>query len=510
MIGCWAQRLMDYVRCALDLTLSRSVSDPEPTAPASGYGPRYVELLDAAAARLLSPQDPARLVQDLFELIAGELRLDVFFNYRLGEDGALHLLASGGISGEAAEAGARLELGVAVCGCVARDRTPAHVTAVHQSDDPLHAFIKGVGLQVYACTPMVAGERLLGTLGFGRRWTSRFEPDELQFLRAITHHLAVAHEHLRHVAAMRRGEQRLSAVLDNASVAILSVDEAGRCDYLNPAAERLLRLTPAQAGDRVLVDLLGADDRLRLALAAGVRQTGETAIKNERIVAFSTSPTAEAGRVGAIVELREITAERRLGAARELLMREVDHRARNALAIVQSVVRLTSADDPLQFKAAIVGRVEALARAQTTLTQGDWEGGGLAGICRDELIAIATPQQFDVHGPDLVLPPEQVQPLGMILHELATNAAKHGALSASQGRVELCWSRCEAGTINLHWRETGGPEVTCPQRLGFGSRLVRQLAVQLKARVDHEWASDGLQVRIQVPAAMQNTTPAAC
>lgn len=180
-------------------------------ASVNGRPLRFLALIAEAAAQLLAADDPSGMVDDLFRLIQAELRLDVFFNYRLAEAGVLELEAHGGLTPAEAEAGARLELGQAVCGQVARDRKPCHAMAVQSSDDPTMAFVRQVGLNAYACTPLVQGGQLLGTLGFGRRWAERFDEDELNFLHTICHYVTLAkhrlrtEQELRHALAVQEG-----------------------------------------------------------------------------------------------------------------------------------------------------------------------------------------------------------------------------------------------------------------------------------------------------------------
>lgn len=157
---------------------------------------RYLALVEKVASQLLSAAEPAGMVDELFALIHDELRLDVFFNYRFA-DGRLELEAHGGLSPAQAEAAAVVEIGSAVCGCVARDRVAVHATAIQASDEAMVAFVKAVGLDTYACTPLVQGGTLIGTLGFGRRWADRFEQDELHFLHTISHYVALAKHRLR-------------------------------------------------------------------------------------------------------------------------------------------------------------------------------------------------------------------------------------------------------------------------------------------------------------------------
>jgi two-component sensor histidine kinase len=169
---------------------------------------RRLALVAEAAEQLLAADDPARMVDELFALIQSELRLDVFFNYRV-EGCRLVLEAHGGLTPEQASAAAELDLGQAVCGCAARDRQRLHVTCVQSSLDPMVAFVRQVGLDAYACTPLLYGDMLIGTLGFGRRWADRFTHEELRFLHTLCHFVSLAKYRLLVERELRTGlEQR--------------------------------------------------------------------------------------------------------------------------------------------------------------------------------------------------------------------------------------------------------------------------------------------------------------
>lgn len=196
-----------------------------------------------------------------------------------------------------------------------------------------------------------------------------------------------------------------------------------------------------------------------------------------------------------VFDLTATVKERRGAEARALLMREVDHRARNALTVVQSVVRLTEAPDLSEFKEVVLGRVEVLGRAQTSLARRKWEGADLVEVVQAELAALAPEGRYSIAGPPALLPAEQVQAMSMVLHELSTNAMKYGAWSAAEGRVEVSWT-VQGSTLTLVWRETGGPPVAEPGRVGFGSRLIHQLAAQLGGEVRKDWRPEGLAVEI--------------
>jgi PAS domain S-box-containing protein len=223
-----------------------------------------------------------------------------------------------------------------------------------------------------------------------------------------------------------------------------------------------------------------------------------------------------AGRRGRrLIGVNFDVTERRLEAERQLLLaREVDHRAKNVLAVVRSIVKLTRAEDPRRFAEAVEGRVAALARAHTLLARDRWTGAGVAEVIREELAAYGGGGRLELDGPELRLKPDAVQPLSMVLHELATNAAKYGALSTPGGSLRLSW-RLEPGAggmqLRLSWLERDGPPLLAPpERRGFGSTVVEAtVRGQLGGRAEFAWEVQGLGCDITLPAAKVLALPAA-
>lgn len=204
-------------------------------------------------------------------------------------------------------------------------------------------------------------------------------------------------------------------------------------------------------------------------------------------------------KIGQNVTSRKAAEERQV-----LLTREVDHRAKNALAVVQTMLRLTRAEDVGSFVRMVEGRVTALARAQTLLAEERWDGAALHAMLRGELAPFLTGQQVSLDGPPTMLPPGTAQPLAMVVHELATNAVKHGALSVPEGRVSVSWyldSGRAAALLRLRWVETGGPPVAAPpSQRGFGSRVLEgTIRRQLRGAMVLSWDTAGLICEMEVP-----------
>jgi PAS domain S-box-containing protein len=204
----------------------------------------------------------------------------------------------------------------------------------------------------------------------------------------------------------------------------------------------------------------------------------------------------------------DIEARREAEERERLLAREVDHRAKNLLGVIQSVVQLTRGDDVAELKAAVAGRIQALARAHSLLAAGRWEGVELGALVREELAPFEKPDgsRVRVDGGALRLRPGASQALALAVHELATNAAKYGALSVDEGTVDVSWRQSAPADgkaeLELLWIERGGPAVpSTPTRKGFGSTVIRSsIERQLGGALEMDWRSEGLVCRMAVPA----------
>jgi two-component sensor histidine kinase/DNA-binding response OmpR family regulator len=195
----------------------------------------------------------------------------------------------------------------------------------------------------------------------------------------------------------------------------------------------------------------------------------------------------------------DITDRKEAEERQTLLAREVDHRARNALAVIQSIIRLTRAKSVDDYVTAIEGRIKALARAHTLLSDSRWNGADLATLVGEELAPYRTGDKVSLHGPDISLQPSTAQGLALALHELATNAAKHGALSSINGKLSLTW-QLGPDALVLEWTESGGPLVAPPTSRSFGLRVIRaSVEQQLNGEATFRWERNGLCCRFSIP-----------
>jgi PAS domain S-box-containing protein len=219
-------------------------------------------------------------------------------------------------------------------------------------------------------------------------------------------------------------------------------------------------------------------------------------------LASAAATIDERGRVARVSGVTfDITERKEIEEKQTLLAREVDHRAKNALALVQSILRLTRAEHLPQYINSVEGRIRALSRAHTVLSQSRWQGADLRGMAEDELAPYRTEasNRITIQGPHVMLQPAAAQTLALALHELATNAAKYGAFSTIGGRLTLTWTLKDQ-CLFIDWRESDGPPVVAPKTRGFGTRIiVASIEQQLRGRATLNWSSSGLQCSFVIP-----------
>lgn len=324
-------------------------------------------------------------------------------------------------------------------------------------------------------------------------------------------------ERIRAERSLREREGQLSAIFDQATVGLAQTDLDGRFVLVNDRFCDLAGRPRAALLGLRMQDITHPEDVARnTEQFTRAVETGEPFVIEKRyvhpdgdVVWVDNNVTLVRGGDGeprGILAVSLDITERRAAEERQrLLMREVDHRAKNALAVVQALVRLTRADTQEAFVRAVEGRVAALARTHTLLAKAQWSGVELSALLETELAPYASGDREGVvlDGPAAWLVPDAVQPLGMIFHELATNAAKYGALASATGKVRVSWRRDPAtGEFELVWEESGMTGCAPPVRRGFGSTLVERNARHLGGRIEARWRPEGLFLDLRVPAQL--------
>ena len=329
---------------------------------------------------------------------------------------------------------------------------------------------------------------------------------------------------------LRRRTTQFETLLNEAPIGVYLVDADLKIQAVNPTARPVFGNIPDLVGrdfDEVIHILWPknyADEIVRL--FRHTLETGEPFVAPEHIEERRDRKVTEyyewrinriplpEGRYGVVCYFRDISAYVRARQQRELLINELNHRVKNTLATVQSIAAQTLKGPTVSpvVKGALESRLLSLAGAHDVLTQQNWEGADLRNIVEKALSPFVAPRrEFDVNGPDIRLLPKSALAIAMALHELATNAAKYGALSNGSGRISVHWAIAEhdAPHLQIVWTEMGGPQVAAPRSKGFGSRLIeRGLAGQLGGEALIDYRETGVVCRIMAPlSAITGSVP---
>jgi PAS domain S-box-containing protein len=317
--------------------------------------------------------------------------------------------------------------------------------------------------------------------------------------------------------ALRESEARLAATYNHALVGIGEVDREGRFLRTNEQFCRITGYTAKELAGLTLLDLTHPDDLARDVELFGKQWAGEIEDytlekrymrKDGRPLWIELSASIVRGGNGAssygVRIVRDISDRKVAEDRQRLLLNELNHRVKNMLAVVQGIAHQTLKGEsvPPELTGTFQARLAALAAAHDLVVRQNWEPTPIKRAIEEAVRPFGGPdQRFTISGEEFLLPPHRSVTLALAMHELATNAAKYGALSVPNGRVAIRWTFSQEG-LELLWEESDGPPVFEPKRRGFGSRLLQQgLARELGGSVDIHFRPQGLLCRITAPLA---------
>jgi PAS domain S-box-containing protein len=306
--------------------------------------------------------------------------------------------------------------------------------------------------------------------------------------------------------------QRQADLLNQSHDAILTLQPGGRgIVYWSRGAERLYGYTAAEAEGRKTHELLQTRalipvEDIDAQVVHGGSWNGElthtTRDGREIVVESSIVRVSYDGETFALETNRDITERKRHEEREHLIMREMNHRAKNMLGLVQAIARQTTTRNPEDFIERFSERIQALSANQELLVRDEWKGVETGDLVRAQLAHFADliGSRIAVHGPKLRVKAAGAHAIGLALHELATNAGKYGALSTDTGRVDICWA-IDGDIFSMSWIERGGPPVSAPKRQGFGTIVMEAMAESsVDGTVDLDYAPSGVKWRLTCPA----------
>lgn len=314
---------------------------------------------------------------------------------------------------------------------------------------------------------------------------------------------------------LRVSEARFRTIFEQANDYLITTTLDNRLAQVNPAVLTALGYSESEVLGRPIGDFMDAD-QLAIAMQAfdhKLREGGTTRVtvtvrtREGRQLTWeinSRLTVDERGRPNGLHAIgRDVTEARRSETHLRLLIDELNHRVKNTLAIVQGIAQQTFKpdSDPADARRAFEGRLAALSEAHALLTREHWGAVSMTRIIRDAVAPHGGDARFTLDGPELALLPKTAISLALAIHELATNAVKHGALSCPEGQVTIRWERdAAAARLSLRWSESGGPPVTTPVRRGFGTRMIeRGLAAELGGTVTIAFQPQGLICTVDAP-----------
>lgn len=384
---------------------------------------------------------------------------------------------------------------------------PMFITDMTQTEESeaLKNSIAAEGLSALAFVPLVLQGGVIGKFMAYHNAPHHFTAAERDLAMLIARQLCFAIERDRareYRASVEDARRLLSAIVENSDDAIISKDLNGVINSWNKGAERIFGYTPDEIIGRSVLTLIPPEHQHEEPGIIGRIRRGERMEHYETVrrrkdgsqfyVSLTVSPVKDANGniIGASKIARDISERRRADEQRTLLINELNHRVKNTLATVQSLAMQTlrNTERSEDARELFESRLSALSRAHDLLTQQSWSGADLRDVAWRALAPFKTDEsRFSIHGDAVRLSPQRALALSIALHELATNAAKYGALSNDTGQIHLAWTISHA-VLTLTWTESGGPPVEQPARAGFGTRLIqRNLSQELggEARIDY-------------------------
>jgi PAS domain S-box-containing protein len=384
-----------------------------------------------------------------------------------------------------------------------------------------------IGVRANLVAPVVRGGRAFAFLFLNddrpRHWTRH----EIALARDVADRIWLALGRANAAARLRESERRFSAFFDQASVGLSQVSPDGAFIRINESMGRIIGRSPGEIAGVTVADVTHPDDMLETrARAREVSEQNEGFALEKRYVRPDGTVTWAVTNVTRLVDDRgepngffsvttDVSERKEQERIRAWLLAELNHRVKNNLSTVQALAHHTMASSatPEEFERVFSARLMALSRAHDLLMRETWTSAALGDLVSDTLapFALDDDRRIMIGGPEVRFSPTAAVTMTLAFHELATNAAKFGALSRPEGRVSVEWAvdrSRNGGVVELRWRETDGPVVAPPERRGFGSRLIeRGAARELGGRVRLDFEPEGVACAFHLPLSQKITVP---
>jgi PAS domain S-box-containing protein len=490
---------------------------------------RRLTLLTHVANSFILAEAPHESLQSAFNAVAGEIGARFYFNYELDSDASrtLTLKSSGGLGDAEESVFRRVPVGSSLCGLVAESREPVIAGDIQLRDDEMAASLKRLGVTAYVGLPLLAHRSFFGTLAFATISVAGFTEPDIALVKTLTDQCAAVLERGRLVETLRESEARYRVALSAGRVGTWETDFTKGTRLWSEEGMALFGLKLADARGHVggdgdeYVRALHPNDRHLVQHFRDLADEQDSFPAEYRVVRPDGSILwlSGAGHVTArgldgkahrlVSVMVDITERKKAEDHIQFLLREMSHRSKNLLSVIQAIASQTarSSGTTEEFARRFIQRLHGLATSHDILVDQSWQGAPLADLVRHHLAPFVAgdPSRLVFSGPSVMVTAQAAQAVGLALNELATNAAMYGSLSTTEGRVVVRWdfeNGDRAGRLRLTWSEEGGPPVSNPSSKGFGHVVIERIVADaLDGDVAIDYAPQGLIWSISMRAA---------
>ncbi len=384
----------------------------------------------------------------------------------------------------------------------------------------LKSVVTKEGIHALAFIPLQPAGRLIGKFMTYYDTPHAFTRAEIDVAVTIARQLGFGIERTRAEQDLKASKDRLQIALDAAQLGWWQYDPLHRLVLWDTRVKEMFEVSEEQADVEEFTKRLHPHDvgRVWAAIEAALdpsdpkpyatqfrfrREPGDVRWMEVHGLVHFEGAGRERRAVSMVGTAEDITDRKQREEKEHLLIREINHRAKNMLTVVDAIAHQTATRNPEDFVTRFSGRIQALSASQDLLVQSQWQGVDVQDLVRAQLAHLADliGSRIAVDGPKLLLNPAGAQAMGLALHELATNAGRYGALSADSGRVDVRWGT-DGETFTLSWTERGGPLPSAPRRRGFGTVVTKRMAERsLGGTVVLDFPPSGLTWRLTCPIA---------
>jgi PAS domain S-box-containing protein len=386
--------------------------------------------------------------------------------------------------------------------------------------EPLKRAVIKEGIHALSFIPLQPAGRLIGKFMAYYNIPHAFTRDEIDLAVTIARQLGFSIERKRAGQALQASKDRLQLAMDAAQLGWWQYEPRHRIVSWDKRSKKILDIAEDGTALEEVMKLVHPDDAQRVwtafqrarhptdrkpyAIECRVqRSDGGSGWVEVHWLAYFEGAEHERQVVSIVGTVADITERKEREEKEHLLMREINHRAKNMLSVVDAIAHQTATRNPEDFIERFSERIQALSANQDLLVRNEWNGVEIADLVRAQLAHFADliGSRIAMDGPKLRLNPASAQAIGLALHELATNAGKYGALSTDRGRVDVSWGS-DGDTLTMSWTEREGPLMSAPKRRGFGTIVMEAMTERsVDGKVDLDYAPSGLTWRLTCPAA---------